>query len=511
MVDRGYVLRDVSGQAVRMIGAMLDISARVEAERKLRESEERYSRIVNTASEGIWAMDENHRTTFVNHGLVAMLGYSVEEMMGQPVEIFMFPEDLVDHEEKMRVRHQNKSGYYERRFRCKDGRPLWTIVSGVPLTDERGNFCGSFGMFTNITLRKQAEEALRQNEERYRRAQALGHVGNWEYNLQTTEFWRSDEAKRIYGFPPDSASFTTDEVENCIPERERVHQALVDLIERDAEYNLEFEIVTFDTQERKTILSIAELERDAAGNPLKVTGVILDITKRKQAEEEVKTALKEKEVLLQELYHRTKNNMNVINSMLSLQAMYAQNPQVSTVFAEMQHRIHTMALVHQMLYQSRNLVSIDLNEYVSDLVSYLMSSYHISASRIALRLAVENVTVLMDVAIPCGLILNELISNVFKHAFPQNRPGEVSILARQMAAGEIILQVADNGVGVPAGVDLKKSNSLGLTSVVAIAEHQLGGQVRFDTTAGVTCQVTFKNNLYRPRVKHEPIPENIDR
>ena len=125
---------------------------------------------------------------------------------------------------------------------------------------------------------------LEENQKRYQRAQRIGKVGNWEYNLQTTEFWGSDEAKRIYGFDPHSDSFSTEEVESCIPERERVHQALVDLLERDKEYNLEFDIISKDTRERKTIISIAELEKDENGNPFRITGVIQDVTKRRQSE-----------------------------------------------------------------------------------------------------------------------------------------------------------------------------------------------------------------------------------
>jgi len=131
---------------------------------------------------------------------------------------------------------------------------------------------------------RRAEDALRISEQRYRIAEAIGHIGNWEYNLQTKKFWGSDEAKRIYGFDPKVLDFTIDEVENCIPEREGVHQALIDLIEADKPYNLEFEIHPKNSLTPRIISSVAELKRDEHGNPLLVTGVIQDITKRKQDE-----------------------------------------------------------------------------------------------------------------------------------------------------------------------------------------------------------------------------------
>ncbi len=137
----------------------------------------------------------------------------------------------------------------------------------------------------DITNRKAAASALLHNQKRFKIAQAMGHLGNWEFDPITMKFWGSDEAKRIYGFELDNEDFTTDKVESCIPERERVHQALIDLIEEDKKYDLEFDILTHDKGIHKTIHSVAELERDAQDNPVKITGVVSDITKRKQAEE----------------------------------------------------------------------------------------------------------------------------------------------------------------------------------------------------------------------------------
>lgn len=264
------------------------------AEKALAENEKRYRQFVETAREGVWSIDAEGRTTFVNKAMGDMLGYEPAEMLGRRAVKFMFPEDLKDHSKKMEDRKHGRDCVYERRFLRKDGEALWTIVSACPLHDEQGHFAGSFAMITDITERKQAGEALQISEERNRMAQAIGHVGSWEYDIQTTNFWGSDESKRIYGYDPEQSDFSTDEVEGRIPERERVHQALVDLIETDKPYNLEFEIHPRNGAGPRIIASIAELQRNEHGDPLKVIGCIQDITDRRRAEE----ALRSKQMML---------------------------------------------------------------------------------------------------------------------------------------------------------------------------------------------------------------------
>ena len=169
-----------------------DITERKRVEQALRESEERYRRMVETANEGIWSIDGNYRTTFVNQRMADMLGYAPEEMIGRGVDSFMFAEDLADHESQMAGRARGESGVYERRYRRPDGREIWAVVSATPLIDPQGNFAGSFGMFTDITDRRQAEEALQESEIRYRIV--ADNTYDWEY-------WAGPDGKFIYSSP----------------------------------------------------------------------------------------------------------------------------------------------------------------------------------------------------------------------------------------------------------------------------------------------------------------------
>ncbi len=234
-----------------------------------------------------------------------------------------------------------------------------------------------------------------------------------------------------------------------------------------------------------------------------VTGVqiiTVDITEREEAARESERALAEKETLLRELYHRTKNNMQVINALLDLQSDYFCDDNITAVLAETKQRIHAMSLVHQKLYEARDLSRINLREYIEDLASFLMACYNISEGRIALVMDLTELQVSLDAAVPCGLVLNELLSNALKHAFPNDRDGEIAITLCRAPNGNITLTVADNGAGMPAGFDPRKHGRLGLQNIFTLCEYQLEGTAVFDTDRGVTCRIEFNDELYKTRI-----------
>ena len=255
---------------------------------ELMASRTRYFDLHDLAPVGYLTISEAGLVVEANLRASALFGGARRALAGQPLSRFIHPAD--------RDRY-----YYYRKQLFETGAPqtcelrlaspvadapsIWAQFEATLAQDEARGAPVCRVTVSDITAQKRDEEALRESEERYRKAQAIGHVGSWEYHIQTTQFWGSDEAKRIYGFDVNTDSFSTDEVENCILERQRVHQALVDLIEADKEYNLEFGIITKDAGTRKTIHSVAELARSATGLPIKITGVIHDITKHKAAEE----------------------------------------------------------------------------------------------------------------------------------------------------------------------------------------------------------------------------------
>jgi len=217
-----------------------------------------------------------------------------------------------------------------------------------------------------------------------------------------------------------------------------------------------------------------------------------EITQRKQAEERIMASLKEKEVLLQEVHHRVKNNMQIISSLFNLQSRHIEDKQAFEIFTSSQNRVRSMALIHERFYQSEDMARIELAEYVGSLSSHLLSSYGIDPGTVKLNLKIKDVFLDLNTAIPCGLIINELISNSLKHAFPGGKKGEIKIAVNSLNKNEIELIVSDNGVGLPRKVDFRDTETLGLHLVKILAEDQLHGDIKLDRTKGTSFHIRFK-------------------
>ena len=217
----------------------------------------------------------------------------------------------------------------------------------------------------------------------------------------------------------------------------------------------------------------------------------IDITERKKAEEQIKVSLKEKEILLREIHHRVKNNMQVITSLLRLQSDTIKDQQYADMFRESQERIRSMALIHETLYQSEDFANIDFDGYLWALINNLFISYGINPEKISMKIKTNDLSLALDYAIPCGLIINELVSNCLKHAFPDEREGEIQIVLQEISENEIELTVSDNGMGIPEEFDFGTTESLGLDLVKVLAEHQLGGRIEMNGTGGTRFSIRF--------------------
>jgi PAS domain S-box-containing protein len=264
---------------------------------------------------------------------------------------------------------------------------------------------------------------------------------------------------------------------------------LAQLLTASSIHDSEATFVTKDARMIPVSLS-ASVVKDQAGAEQGTVYVGRDLTKRKQAEEQIRASLREKNVLLREIHHRVKNNLQITASLLMLQSGFIENKQVLKTLGESQNRIQSMALVHETLYQSEDLAQVDFADYVQKLTKHLFRSYDADPGTITLQVNADSVLLNIDAVVHCGLIINELLSNALKYAFPDGQTGQIRIDLHPGDDEQLLLVVSDNGVGLPAKVQFRQAESLGLQLVEMLAE-QLEGTVELDRSGGTTFRIAF--------------------
>lgn len=221
-----------------------------------------------------------------------------------------------------------------------------------------------------------------------------------------------------------------------------------------------------------------------------VMGISRDITAQKKTEAALRSSLKEKEVLLKEIHHRVKNNMQIISSLINLQSDYATDKSTIKMFEDSKHRIRSMALIHEKLYMSEDISLIDFSKYIKSLTTKLLEFYSLKSRLITLKVISDDITMDIDTAIPCGLLINELLSNSIKYAFPDGQEGNI-IIKMHIKDGYYVLSVEDDGVGFPEEIDFNNPTTLGL-QIVQTLTQQIKGNIEIETNGGTRFWITFK-------------------
>ena len=305
-------------------------------------------------------------------------------------------------------------------------------------------------------------------------------------------------AERLFGYPAGEAIGSPISI---VMPPDRVHEEnqIIDRLKRD-EYIDHFETVQRrkDGQEFPVSLTISPI-KDATGKIIGASKSVRDISDKKRAEEQIQASLREKEVLLREIHHRVKNNLQVIYSLLRLQSKLVTDPKASALFKDSQARVKAMALVHETLWQSKNLSRIDMSEYSRTLTRRLFESYGISSDTLGLNLNIAPVSFSMETAVSCGQLINELVSNCLKHAFPNGRTGDVTVELLSNGNDTYLLTVSDNGVGLPPDFEVGKAESLGWQLVPMLVE-QLNGAFELQASAGTAVRLTFSEIHYKGRI-----------
>lgn len=604
--------------------------------------------------DGVWIVDGDFHTTYVNPSMAAMLGYPIERLMSSPVFSFWYPDDALAFEREISLCRAGQASQSELRFQHADGHPIWASITMTPLLHEAGgqfigvvalvkdftkekhradiertrlrllqfaaghtleqflqaaldeaelltgsqigffhfvepdqqnlvlqmwssntinNICtidgrgqhypiaqagvwvdcvaerkpvihndyaalphrkglpaghapvirelvvpvlagerieaimgvgNKPGLYTSddvgvvssladlaweIARRKQIEEQLARSEERFRLLAQVAPVGIFMLDRHGSITYVNRRWCELTGIPCECALNQLWSEHVFGEDLPRLEHVALSMLASAGEQGFEYRCQHPDG--KLVWLFGAAIRLDAVkGRESGFIGAIYDISARKEAEAGLQGMVAEKEALLRELYHRTKNNLQVVVSMIELQADSLEDPAVCSMLQELENKIQSMALVHKKLYQSKNLTQVDLEDYLYELAGLIAESFDITTDRVEMLFELAAVQAPVDLAIPCGLIINELLTNAYKYAFPNGRSGEIRLSLSQPAPGELCLRVADNGVGLPPGFDPRQNHaSLGLQTVIALGEHQLGGKVTFGSQDGFFCQV----------------------
>jgi PAS domain S-box-containing protein len=403
------------------------------------------------------------------------------------------------------IKRTGKPVIFEHIHYDTEGKPMIHEVHGYPIIDRSGNVVQVIEYNLNITKRKKAEEALQLSELKNRSITTTAKDAIIMIDEKgIISFW-NPAAEEIFGYTKEEA-LNKELHPLIVPDR-----YLADCrngIRKFTDtgkgpvigHTLELEAMKKDGSEFQVELSLSAIKVKDNWNAI---GIVRDITQRKESENKILASLKEKDVLLREIHHRVKNNMQIISGLLNLQASVVSDKRNFEMLRDCQNRIKSMSLIHEKLYGSEDLAHIDINDYINDLTRYIFQFHKTVLNNVELKIDIENIWLGIDTAIPCGLIINELVSNSLKHAFPENRKGELRITLLKTDEGEIELTVSDNGIGIPEELDISSTKSLGLLLVNTLSKEQLQGKIELDRTGGTKFSIRFKEVKYKNRLENQ--------
>ncbi len=515
---KGSILWDGGGAAVGMMGTVMDITERANAQVTLRRSEMRFRSLVQRSNDVILVCDTAGRCVFISPSIVSVMGYREEDCLGRTIFEFIHPDD----EHRARavygelLSHGAEGKAHETRLRHADGsyRTLETV--GMNLLDQP-EINGLLITARDVTERKKEEASIEAiaagvsattGESFFRsmvehlaqalevemvligerdpecgtivRSEAVWKDGRWSANFRydlTGSVCETVVGKSVQVFPRGvTRLFPNDTV----------------LMEHGFE---SFAGIPLGVPDGSIMGILAVFSRRPIQNVERVRSFLQILAaraaaelERTRSEERLKASLREKEVLLKEIHHRVKNNLQVVSSLLNLQSEFVEDPGMKALIRESQGRIRSMGLVHENLYRTGDLARIRAQDYLRSIVISAQRSYNLPHVRVSIE--ADDLLLGMDEAVPVGLIVNELVSNSMKHAFPDGKRGSVEVGLRGFEHGAWRLTVADDGKGLPAGVASGANGSLGLQLVNTLV-HQLAGVLVVDGTQGARFVVTF--------------------
>ncbi|RPI14056.1 MAG: PAS domain S-box protein [Ignavibacteriae bacterium] len=484
-----------------VIGTVMDVTETRKALTELKESEEKFRIIAETASDGIITIDEENKIIFINKATEKIFGYEACELIGNDVTLIM-PD----------VNKQNHKTSFEKFIRTGEKGIAWNgmTIKGlhksgkeIPVEISFGQYAAAenrifTGIIRDISERKKAEDEIK-NQRKYLRS-----IIDANPNL----IFAKDKEGRFTLVNKAVANMYGTDVKSLVGKKDsdfNSNKAEVEWFEKDDREVIETGKPKFIPEEQvtNTVINTPVWYQTikvplTIDDNIQVLGISTDITERKLAEEKIKKSLKEKELLLQEIHHRVKNNLQIIVSLLKMQSRYIHDKRDLEILNKSRARVETMSLIHEKLYRSKDLSNINLQNYIKDLTANLLKAYGIDQCAVEIKVNIEDINFGIDTAIPCGLIINELVSNSLKHAFRINQKGNIDIEFRR-EGNKIIMNYGDDGTGLLPDTDLLNGETLG-TQLITTLVKQLDGTMNVtNTNKGLKYSFILNELKYKER------------
>lgn len=479
---------------------------------------ESYFTLIQSIPDIIYRIDKEGNYTFISKS-IEKLGYSQNELIGKHFATILHPDDVEQFTStKVLPRYSGKetgtnkapclfderrtgeriSKNFNVRLVPKNGTvtkyPLGKVISiGVHSKDDNAHYLGTVGIIRDISETLKAEKAYLMAEQHYRLLIDNSMVLFTILTPDGTILYKSNSIKPMMGY--ESFDLIGEKEEDYIHEKDR--QAFNQIINSslnscDTEHHIEISYRKIDKQ-----LSICDTRIisicDDTNEIMCYVLYSYDITERKHAEEKLKVSIREKELLLQEIHHRVKNNMQIISGLLNLQKSHVKDETDAELFTELINRIRAMAQVHQTLYQSGDFSHINFMNYIKDIAENIHNTYCMDNTSVEFHYDFGEGYLNINKAVPCGLIVNELLSNVYKHAFAGLPQGDVYITFKKIENDMLLLQIRDNGRGLPDEIDFYRTDSMGLQLINSLA-LQLRGKVKCAVNNGTDIRIEFPSD-----------------
>ncbi len=509
IADSAAPIRDAAGAIQGVVLVFSDVSERYRAEAALRVSEHALQAI----SQGVVISGSDQLIISANASFATITGYSVAQVLGRNCKFLQGPDTDPLTVAAIRTALHRSAGFAGEILNYRqDGTAFWNDLTITPVLDGQGALTHFIGIMRDINERKQAETALRASNQLYETAALATNDAIWDRDLtRNTTVWNAGY-QTLFGYSPEVTEPNPRSWTDFIhPEdADRVLDGFQKMIDGGGRiWSDEYRFRRVDGS-YADIFDRGYILRDEQGRATRIIGAMQDVTARKQAQGELQILLKEKTALLLEVHHRVKNNLQVITSLLRLEAGRSTVPEAVSVLEAMQGRIRSMAQLHEFLYRSGTFASVDLGVYLGQVATQGFNSQVLSANLLQLKLHMGSVQVGLDQAMVCGLLVNELVSNCLKHGFPDDRSGQVYVElhpadpATVQTDGLWRLCVRDTGAGLPADFEDRREHSLGMT-LVGIWSQQAGGALEIQSQPGTGTEFSATFRALEPAALVMPL------